>query len=103
MSRPGDSSQLDLESAGAASVPGAGGNGPRFEEALTRLEELVQELESGELPLEDSIARFEEGQRLLCVCTELLERAELRVREVLRRTDGSLEARHLELEEGEGA
>jgi exodeoxyribonuclease VII small subunit len=93
-----------LESAGAASAPeAAGANGPRFEEALGRLEELVGELESGELALEDSIARFEEGQRLLRVCTELLECAELRVREVVRRTDGSLEARHLELEEGEGA
>lgn len=73
---------------------------PRFEDALRRLEQLVQELESGALPLEDSIARFEEGQELLRVCGTQLERAELRVQEVLRRADGSLAARELVIEEG---
>lgn len=97
-----ESSQLQLGPAGGTSGSESQ-NGPRFEEALERLEELVEDLESGELALEDSIARFEEGQRLLGICTELLERAELRVREVLRRSDGSLEARPLDLEEGEGA
>ncbi|MCA9727637.1 MAG: exodeoxyribonuclease VII small subunit [Candidatus Eisenbacteria bacterium] len=76
---------------------------PRFEEALGRLEALVGDLESGDLSLEDSIARFEEGQRLLNLCTTLLEGAELRVREVLRKADGGLESRELDLEEGESA
>lgn len=100
--RPEESSQLQLGASGSA-PGGEAQNGPRFEEALERLEELVEDLESGELALEDSIARFEEGQRLLAICTQLLERAELRVREVLRRSDGTLEARPLDLEEGEGA
>lgn len=62
--------------------------GLRFEESLERLEILVQELESGELPLEETIERFEEGQRLLKTCTDLLSQAELRVKEILKRADG---------------
>jgi exodeoxyribonuclease VII small subunit len=101
--KPEEASQLQL--GGSPSAPGAESpqNGLRFEEALERLEQLVEDLESGDLALEESIARFEEGQRLLGICTDLLERAELRVREVLRRSDGALEARPLDLEEGEGA
>jgi exodeoxyribonuclease VII small subunit len=73
---------------------------PRFEEALRRLEQLVQELESGALPLEESIARFEEGQELLRLCSAQLERAELRVQEVLRRANGDLVLREVRVEEG---
>jgi exodeoxyribonuclease VII small subunit len=62
-----------------------------FEEALARLEELVTRLEAGELPLEETIRTFEEGQKLLRACTELLGKAEQRVKEILRRADGSLD------------
>ena len=64
--------------------------GIRFEDALERLETLVRELEAGDLPLEETIVRFEEGQRLLKTCGDLLDRAELRVREILKRDDGTL-------------
>lgn len=70
----------------------------RFEEALARLEELVGRLEVGELPLEETLETFEEGQRLLRTCNDLLNRAELRLREILRRADGTLEER--EMKEG---
>jgi exodeoxyribonuclease VII small subunit len=62
----------------------------RFEEALARLEELVAALEKGDQPLEETIRSFEEGQRLLRLCAELLGHAELRVKEILRRADETL-------------
>jgi exodeoxyribonuclease VII small subunit len=62
-----------------------------FEEALARLEELVTRLEAGELPLEETIRTFEEGQALLRTCTELLGKAEQRVKEILRRADGAVD------------
>lgn len=62
----------------------------RFEDALARLESLVDDLESGELPLEETIEKFEEGQRLLETCNALLARAELRVKEILRGAEGGV-------------
>ena len=64
-----------------------------FEGALQRLEAIVKTLEEGELPLEETLRLFEEGQTLLKSCGELLGRAELRVQELLRQTDGELALR----------
>ena len=50
-----------------------------FEEALTKLEEIVARLEAGELTLEESLTLFERGQVLAGRCAELLEAAELKV------------------------
>lgn len=74
----------------------------RFEDALDRLEALVEEMESGDLALEETIARFEEGQRLLRTCGQLLDRAEQRVRVILRRADGTLGSEPWDGEEAEG-
>jgi len=52
----------------------------KFEEAIQRLGEIVRTLESGEVALDDSIALFEEGMKLSKQCTELLEKAEQKVR-----------------------
>ena len=46
---------------------------PGFEQAMERLEAIVEELEGGQLTLEDSLARFEEGQRLSQQLTRQLE------------------------------
>lgn len=59
-----------------------------FEGALSRLEDLVGELERGELSLEDSLRRFEEGVRLVRRCSEQLKSAELRIRQLEEGTDG---------------
>ncbi len=64
---------------------------PAFEDALERLEGLVEDMESGDLPLEETIQKFEEGQQLLQVCGRLLERAELRVKTILRNADATAE------------
>ena len=52
----------------------------KFEEAIKQLGEIVKNLEGGEVPLDESIALFEEGMKLSRRCTELLEQAEQKVR-----------------------
>ena len=71
-----------------------------FEGALSRLQTLVGELEGGELSLEDSLQTFEEGVRLVRLCSERLKSAELRIRQLEEGTDGVGE-RSLDLQEDE--
>ena len=52
----------------------------KFEEALKQLSEIVKSLESGEVPLDESITLYEQGMRLSKQCAELLEQAEQKVR-----------------------
>ncbi len=68
---------------------------PSFEEALARLEQIVDELESGELGLEASLAAFEEGVSLSRRCSGQLDDAERRI-EVLVDEDGELRAEPLD-------
>lgn len=53
-----------------------------FEEAFEELSELVGKLESGELELEESLGLFERGQALANRCSQLLEEAELSLRQL---------------------
>jgi exodeoxyribonuclease VII small subunit len=62
-----------------------------FEEALNRLEKLVQNLESGETPLEESIKAFEEGKELVNFCLSLLDKAEAKIKQLEENTDGSFQ------------
>lgn len=55
---------------------------PSFEDALSRLEIIVKELEDDSLPLEKSIELYEEGIELSKVCNQTLEEAELRIEKV---------------------
>jgi exodeoxyribonuclease VII small subunit len=61
----------------------------RFEDALERLERIVETLEAGTLPLEDSLKAFEEGVGLARRCARYLEEAEKRI-EVLTRDESGL-------------
>ena len=54
-----------------------------FEQALAQLQSLVEELERGDGSLEESLARYEQGMKLAAYCNELLDKAELRVQELL--------------------
>jgi|YNPNPStandDraft_1061719.scaffolds.fasta_scaffold19558_4 exodeoxyribonuclease VII small subunit len=67
-----------------------------FEELYRELEETVRRLEAGDLSLEESLALFERGTQLAEQCNALLDRAELRVRQLTRREDGTLEAQTFE-------
>ncbi len=61
-----------------------------FEEALERLEGLVDALEEGELELEESLEKFEEGVKLVRSCSDRLRKAELRVKQ-LEATSGGVD------------
>ena len=50
-----------------------------FEEAYKQLTELVQKMESGEMPLADSVAAYEQGIKLKAYCEQLLKEAELKI------------------------
>jgi exodeoxyribonuclease VII small subunit len=52
---------------------------PRFEDALGRLEEIVRHLERGDLPLDNSLALYEEGTGLIKACSKILDEAEQKV------------------------
>ncbi len=59
-----------------------------FEQAMKRLEEIVEQMESGDLPLEDLIVRYEEGMKLVKVCQERLASAEQRIEIITRDSAG---------------
>ena len=59
-----------------------------FEEALKKLESIVENMESGDLPLETLLARFEEGTRLVKICQEKLEEAELKIQKLEKNAAG---------------
>ena len=50
-----------------------------FEQSIQRLDEIVRRLESGDMPLSDSLALFEEGTGLISSCTKMLDEAEQKV------------------------
>jgi exodeoxyribonuclease VII small subunit len=66
------------------------GSVPNFEVSLQRLEEIVDELEKGNVPLEQALKLFEEGLKLSSSCRKELEEAEGKV-EILLRQNGKLQ------------
>jgi exodeoxyribonuclease VII small subunit len=59
-----------------------------FEGAMDRLEKIVEQMESGKLPLEDLIVRYEEGMSLVKVCQERLSNAEQKIEIIARNSAG---------------
>jgi exodeoxyribonuclease VII small subunit len=59
-----------------------------FESAMDRLETIVEEMESGKLPLEDLIVRYEEGMNLVKICQERLANAEHKIEIIARNSAG---------------
>ena len=62
-----------------------------FEEAMTRLEEIVSMLETGKAGLDESLSAYEEGVKLVKFCHETLDRAEQRVRVLIKNEEGKIE------------
>lgn len=60
-------------------LPGAGANQITYEAALTELEQIVQRMEGGQLPLEESIAAYRRGSELLKHCQQQLTDAERKI------------------------
>jgi exodeoxyribonuclease VII small subunit len=65
---------------------------PTFEESLNKLENIVDQLEKGDLALEDSLKLFEEGVGLSSACKRELDAAEGQVQMLVKQRDGSLKA-----------
>jgi exodeoxyribonuclease VII small subunit len=61
---------------------------PSYEDAVDRIEELIDAIESGEIGLDESLKAFEEGMGLIKTCRARLEKAEQRVSELLAEEDG---------------
>ncbi len=59
-----------------------------FEDALTQLEQIVETMESGEVPLAELLAKFEDGNKLLKVCESRLKDAELKIEQLKKQKDG---------------
>jgi exodeoxyribonuclease VII small subunit len=60
-----------------------------FESALTKLESVVESMESGDVPLAELLQHFEEGSKLLKVCETRLKEAELKIEQLKKTKDGA--------------
>lgn len=60
-----------------------------FEEGLKRLEEIVRQMEQGNVPLAESLRLFEEGTKLVARCNQQLDDAELKVVRLMKGPDGN--------------
>jgi len=63
----------------------------KFEDALKRLEEIVEKLEAGDQPLEKSLGLFEEGIKLARFCSTKLNEAEKKISLLIKNKEGELE------------
>ena len=75
----------------------------KFEDALERLERIVDQLEAGSLGLEESLKVFEEGVGLARRCAKYLDEAEKRIELLTKDEHGLLKTEPFEIEEGEQA
>ena len=64
----------------------------KFEASMARLDEIVNELEKNEMPLDESIQLFEEGLKLVRACNEKLNEFETQVKDIMERNGGDLDA-----------
>ncbi len=72
-----------------------------FENALKRLEEIVQRLEGGELSLDESLKLFEEGIELSRLCSKKLSEAESKVEKLIKSGEEEFKTEPLDMEESE--
>ena len=70
-----------------------------FEEALKKLEAIVEAMESEELPLETLLAKYEEGRRLAKVCQDKLAEAELKIQQLEMNAGGEMKLKPLPMNE----
>lgn len=71
----------------------------KFEDAMARLEEIVNGLEKGDLPLDESLKMFEEGVRLSKSCLKMLDEAQKKVEILIRDKEGKKKVRPFRLKE----
>jgi exodeoxyribonuclease VII small subunit len=69
---------------------------PPFEEALQKLESIVEAMEADDLPLENLLAKYEEGAKLVKVCQEKLAEAELKIQQLEKNAAGEMKLKPFE-------
>ena len=69
----------------------------KFEDAMKELEIIANDLEKGDLSLEESVSKFEEGMKLSKQCNDIIEKAEKKIT-VLLSKDGKIEEENFEVE-----
>jgi exodeoxyribonuclease VII small subunit len=72
-----------------------------FETSVKRLEQIVHDLEKGDLPLEESLKVFEEGMDLIRLCSEKLEEVEQKVAMLVKESDGRYSRQPFDMERNE--
>jgi exodeoxyribonuclease VII small subunit len=72
---------------------------PSFEKALARLEEIAEKLESGDLPLEESLKIFKEGIELSRFCSQVLNQTEAELKKLVKIEGKKFKLESLDLEE----
>jgi exodeoxyribonuclease VII small subunit len=82
----------------ATKTPSAKPTTENFESAMARLETIVAQMESDQLPLEDLLARYEEGVKLVQICEDKLTAAEKRIEIITRNAAGQPEVEEFESE-----
>ena len=70
----------------------------KFEDAMKELESIAGELEKGNLSLEESVSKFEEGMKISKKCSEIIEQAEKKIT-ILLQKDGNIEEEDFSVEE----
>ena len=70
-----------------------------FEDALKKLEGVVEAMESDDLPLEALLAKYEEGSKLVKICQEKLAEAELKIQQLEKNAAGELKLKPVDLSE----
>ncbi|MDL1972534.1 MAG: exodeoxyribonuclease VII small subunit [Deltaproteobacteria bacterium] len=65
----------------------------KFEDAISRIEEIIKKLETGEIPLEESLKLFEEGMNLINFCQKKLNEVEQKVEILVKNEGGEVETR----------
>ncbi len=66
-------------------------NEKKFEEALKRLDDIVHNLEQGEVALEDTVVLFQEGISLVKICKDKLQSAEKEIQKIVKDSDGDFQ------------
>jgi len=75
----------------------------KFEEAMKRLEKIVEQLETGDLELDEAVKTFEEGINLSLFCRQELDKAEGKINLLLKNLRGEFELQELCIKQGDGS
>lgn len=71
----------------------------KFEKALTRIEQIVDQMESGEIELDQALALYQEGMELMAKCQATLEETQNKIKKITRDIQGKLKVEDHDLEE----